>query len=95
MTLATERPFRQFHRLGRARYKLELTLPQDRQAAAKLLWEARRMVRRTSKMPRTGAMISLACAWAVEEAEHADDSDLYRIYDHIAYIMEKQTERGL
>lgn len=72
-----------------ARYKLGLKLPSDRSAAAKLLNEARAFNRRCAwKRPSVRENLEIAAAFALQEAEMADDDRQFRIFDHVAYVME-------
>lgn len=77
---------------GHARYKLGLRLPKDRKAAADLLREAHKMVLRMKWLPvsvRWQRALELAASWALEAAEEADDTAQFRVFDHIAYVMER------
>lgn len=77
---------------GYARYKLGLRLPKDRHAAAQLLWDAHTLISRLKWMPcriRWQRSLELAASWALEAAEEADDTQQFRLFDHIAYVMER------
>lgn len=79
-----------------ARYKLGLNLPGDRAAAAKILREARafnrRLIRDCNLKQRWLRHLNIAAAFAVQEAEMADDDRSFRVYDYIAEVMEQVSD---